>query len=631
MKPAKFFYPPLVSLLTLLFYFFLIIESPIFSIKNMFLIMTLNSASAATPSVTITGPRDGEALNTVSPGITGQAEAKVTVDVYIDNTWQGSTTADTGGGWTVNVNSLTEGTHSLFAAATDSLGNVGTSSTVNFEIDVTPPTVTITNPPNSSYYNLPSVEGRTEPGLPVTVHVYGKQATVTADVSGYWLFYDETLQEGNHSVYATAVDKAGNSGISATHSYILDMTRPVVLPSLFPPDDMNQVSLDVAAKVYIVDKSPLEAPNFDEVIILREIGSSVTGAVYGTVYSTVYSEVYGNPYYEITFKPSNILKPHTKYSVTVNPLLADAAKNPVYPRTWTFTTMSDSLTVNPHGNYSNNVNICRNCHYPHRGKDPKLGLGDPDPQQVDNYCNACHDGTAAPIPGFWTSQFKHNFQVSIDGKTGISACAGCHNPHLTWTEENPNLIQDYYYYDHNDPTNPYLPDSSEVALCENCHYSNIKDDQRVLYERYQFKKWHSSTGVYKDYNLCLRCHDGSNAVNIAVYYNGLSRHMVTALDGSPLNGHLPCAECHNTHGSDNIKFLKSQLGHNKGKSFHAPVTQWDVATERAFCTACHNNNTELYGSVVGFVYETPGHEPASTEYCNTCHGGSPLAAAHAPK
>lgn len=618
--------------------------------------LTDRASAAIPPAITVSSPQEGQALNNSSPVIAGVTEASLKVDIYIDNVWKGSVNADVYGNWTLGVGSIPEGTHSLYAKATDTTGNIGTSSTVTFEIDVTPPTVIITRPQNGGYTNIPSVEGQTEPGLPVTVHVYDKQVTVTADVAGYWLYYDPYLPERDHAVYATAVDKAGNPGTSATNNFTLDMTRPVVLPILYPAPDITQASSDISAKVYIVDKSPLDPARLTSALVLLESVSSVSGTVYdavygsvyttvydpvydpayttvsGAVYSSVYSDVYGNPYYEITFIPAVLLKPGVKYTASVNPALTDAAGNPVFSRTWSFTITVGQLIENPHGNYLNNVNICNNCHSVHWAGSPKLVSGNPSQKPIDNYCNACHDGTAAPLPGNWSAQNKHNYLISLDGTKGVSACTACHNPHLPWKEENPNFLQDYFYYAHNSPTNPFLPNSSEEALCETCHNVNIRDDARVLYERYQYRKWHTSTGVYDDYNLCLRCHDGRNAVNIAVYYNdGASRHILSAKDGSPLNGHIACADCHNTHGSNNLKLLKDRLGHNKVQKFQTPAAQWDAATERAFCTGCHNNQTELYGNVAGFVYGISGHEATSIEFCHKCHGGSPQAAAHAPK
>ncbi len=590
------------------------------------------------PFITITGPCEGQAFNQTTVYVYGITEAGVAVNVYLDNSLAGSTAADPDGTWTYGLGSLSEGIYDIYVTALDSAGNVQVSNTVTFEIDTTPPAVTIKHPLDGSYTNLPSIEGGTEPGATVTIFVYGKQAIVTADTNGYWYYFDDTLPEVSHTVYAVAVDKAGNEGTSPTHSFILDMTRPVVLLTMIPPDVMTRVYWEQKIKVGLSDSSPIDEAKMSEAIILAEV-DNVTGLVYGTVSGTVY---YNAETKEVILTPDALLKPLTKYMVTVNPLLSDLAGNYVYPRTWSFVTLGDTQTTGPHGSYIDNVNTCGNCHNPHRSDGTKLSgrtnlyafVVYPLTVQIDDYCNACHDGTVAPVPEKWTLSRKHDFQVSIDGTPGVSSCASCHNPHLTWTAENPNLLQDYYYYEHNDPTNPYLPNSSEEGMCESCHDSTIKDDSRVTYNRYRYEKRHTAAGTPGDYSLCLRCHNGSNAVNIAVYYSQPSRHVLGALDASPLAGHMPCSECHEIHSSNNNKLLREEYGHNyvaTGQKFVATGTDWDPATERLFCTRCHNNMTELYGIIVGLDYAIPGHEDQSTEYCHKCHGGSPAAAAHGPQ
>lgn|GEM_PF-2882598 len=588
--------------------------------------------AAMPPAITITGPVDGQALNTTTVDVTGTTEPGVMVSVYMDSVFTGSIAADGSGGWTLAAGPLSEGLHTVFATAVDLSGSLGTSETVSFEVDITPPDISITSPVDGGYVNRPLIEGRTEPGAAVAVHVYGREILVTTDETGYWSCLDVLMTEGSYSVYAAATDRAGNSQSSGTNSFVLDTTRPVILPEISPPNDMTRVSLEVTAWVCLVEKNPLNPEYLDTAIILTEKGGSVSTSVYGTVYTAVYNDAYGDPYYKISFRPDLPLKPAAKYMAAVNPLLSDAAGNPVHPRTWSFTTVSPSATENPHGNYLDNVNTCVNCHTTHRGTAPRLVISrDPLYSEIDAYCNACHDGTAAPIPENWPKAVRHDYKVNIEGIRGISACTSCHNPHLPWTPVNPNFLQDYYYFDHNDPTNPYLPDSSEESMCELCHAYTILDDPRVSYVRYQYNKRHTATGSLEDYSLCLRCHDGSNATDIKTYYGSPSRHIITAGDESPLSGPIPCADCHNTHGSGNLRLLKEELGHNRTRTFQTAGDVWDAAAERIFCTGCHNNSTELYGIVAGFVYNIPGHEDTCTEPCSSCHGGSPAAAAHAPQ
>jgi hypothetical protein len=616
-----------VSVTTLIF--FLAIRLPVSSHGSVFSILQQEIAAAADCYIEVTAPADGQFLNSGSPLVSGRADPGVAVSVYIDNALAGVVPAQSDGNWSVPVGPFLDGAHSIYAQAVNFDGSTGTSGTTGFVIDTVPPEVAIEMPTDGSYVNMPVIEGQTEPGLTVNVFIYNRQAQVTSDPLGYWTYFDPSLPDGDHSFYVTAVDKAGNVGVSSERNFVLDTVRPVVMPYISPPEDMTRVALEVYAIVYVKESSPLNPAVLPSAI---QVTDSLGGVVYGTVYSAVYLDTTDDTlYYLLKFMPDNLLSPTTTYFAGVNPELADAAGNLVYPRKWSFTTLNTGDADNPHGNYTHNVNTCINCHSPHAADDPKISRPKSDQMQnIDNYCNACHDGTVAPVPRNWLAPHNHDFKESIDGTSGVSACAGCHNPHLTWTAANPNMLQDYYYYRHNDPTNPYIPNSSEEKLCESCHPGEIKRDPRTEYVRYQDKKWHTAAGVPADYGLCLRCHDGANAVNIAVYYSGPSRHVVTALDRSPMNGHLACGDCHETHGSQNINMLKSELGHNKTQQL-PNLTVWDTASERAFCTGCHNNWTEVYGITVRFDSIIPGHESLSTTPCHQCHGGSPIAAAHAPE
>lgn len=488
--------------------------------------------------------------------------------------------------------------------------------------DIIPPDVSITAPVDGSYTQSKMITGTTEPLLPVTVYIDGVQTdTFTSDDQGTWSYTAANLPDGDHDIYVTVLDEAGNEGLSATIGFVLDTIRPIVLPALSPVPDMTQVSVNPLIQIQFADASPMDMNTIGTAIILSANGAIINGTV-----------SYDSMTKQLTFIPDSPLNPNTKYYVYVNDALTDTAGNPIHPRTWSFTTQGSTDGENPHGNYSNNVNVCSNCHSTHIGNAP--GLTKTAYPSIDQYCIACHDGTAAPVPENWEGLHKHDFQVSIKGTRGTSSCASCHNPHLNWETNNPNLIQDYYKYDHpQNPTNPdgLLPNSSEEQLCEACHQPEIKEDPRVIYESYQYKKRHSSSGIPDDYKLCLRCHNGTNAIDVDTFYNQPeSVHNINALDGSPLNGPLPCAECHETHGSDNIKLLKEELGHNQilGK-FNQTDGSWTPEAERAFCMKCHNNTTEMYGIIMGLREDIDGHLSGG---CSSCHGrGSFIEAAHAPK
>ncbi|WML24885.1 Ig-like domain-containing protein [Neobacillus sp. OS1-33] len=359
----------------------------------------------------------------------------------------------------------------------------------------------------------------------------------------------------------------------------------------------------------------------------------------------------------------------------------------------------------PHAAYANNVNICANCHSTHEASNPNLldqkqNSGSSTTQlSVDDYCMACHDGTVAPIPENSQATHKHSAAIDISGKPSGSSCASCHNPHIERSDGNPNLAQDHIVYTHapniQKDNNPVGKVSSKEQLCENCHESGLsalvaKPDVVVEYRVFQYKKNISAIGIYENYDLCLRCHNlntknkYNGIADIASFYNNLteetkkefetsnsglsysnreislaekefSSHIIKAQDGSPLTGHIPCAECHDTHGSANIKNLKESLGHEDIKTFSAgdadrksvkvqigsnerDFTILTDSKEREFCLACHNGTTAIYG-VTGQKYDDTRteHKDYPGKACSYCHGRGEtevekaLSASHAPK
>ncbi|WP_374102980.1 hypothetical protein [Bacillus sp. ISL-77] len=144
-----------------------------------------------------------------------------------------------------------------------------------------------------------------------------------------------------------------------------------------------------------------------------------------------------------------------------------------------------------------------------------------------------------------------------------------------------------------------------------------------------------------NFSLCLRCHNGGKATNIKQYYEDedkneiiKSGHTIIAIDGSYLNGNLPCAECHETHGSKNLVLLRNLLGHENQQEFSFTSGDW-ANKERDFCLKCHNSKTKLFG-VTGLFNETLTEHLDTSKACSECHGGTgtqevkALRAAHAP-
>ncbi|MDR7237735.1 cytochrome c3 family protein [Neobacillus drentensis] len=514
------------------------------------------------------------------------------------------------------------------------------------------------------------------------------------DSTGTWSFTKE-FSEGKHKIYVEAKDSTGNLSrepISGTMNFTLDSSRPVVkflklnvLESLTQPDsseinllvneDLTQVRLNSTITIRFYDGNKIM---IDE----TNVGSSVTLFKKSGEVKLKPIEInrVDDKTVDVVFKPLNQdltttidFSPSTTYYILINPELIDGgqgynstmdiAGNVVFPVMKKFTTVRNNVINpndpnvplfdqgDPHGSYTTNVNTCINCHGTHASNGPKLEKVETE-TAGSSYCMACHDGTVvAPMAENSSSTHKHDYQ--LDPKSSVGACTSCHNPHLTWKKENPNLLNSHFTYTHVDTVNmPGTYDTLNV-LCESCHGRGttiLKDRPGVNYSVLHYRKSSTATGIPDDFALCFRCHDGTKEwtdsnndkktiSNIKEYYKAsTSQHRLTAIDGSMLasgsttDGHIPCAECHDTHGSKNIKVLKEKLGHENRQSFTAETGDWNALNERDFCIKCHNGSTALYGVTGKAIFDADtglaidptkiGHDKDSPTACSSCHGGT---------
>jgi nitrate/TMAO reductase-like tetraheme cytochrome c subunit len=342
---------------------------------------------------------------------------------------------------------------------------------------------------------------------------------------------------------------------------------------------------------------------------------------------------------------------------------------------------TENWEANPHGYYTNNVNTCSNCHGTHKSEKSKLDK--PDPTKIPNldsnaanYCMACHDGTtAAPLPDVSDYVSDHSNPENLENperkpiasthdtelKSNTGSCTSCHNPHLTWSEENPNLLKDHFVYEHKDSAvdsegKKIGKIDSRKKLCENCHDNDTSNKKDLAFnntngEAYKILHYRKSSsaigtisnlGEVEDYDLCFSCHNPDKEVEtiipagnkifdiLSFYADTSSGHIITAEDGSRLNGPIPCAECHETHAATNKKLLKERFGHENQKGNFELLDSWSPAKEIEFCMKCHNGGTVIYG-VNGNLPSEENHpkptpnaegviepEPA----CSSCHGGT---------
>lgn len=191
------------------------------------------------PALSIDSPKGGEHIAQAQPTIEGSADAGASVTITIDNGQPATITADAQGKWSYPVpQQLAEGEHTIQAQAEDNSGNkANTSST--FTVDTTAPSVTITTPTQDERVSVrrPTLSGTADPGATVELTVDGQVVTtITANAQGQWvhsLMMD--LEDGQHSVQATATDMAGNSA-QAERDFVVSISAPGMVVITSPLD-----------------------------------------------------------------------------------------------------------------------------------------------------------------------------------------------------------------------------------------------------------------------------------------------------------------------------------------------------------------------------------------------------------
>ncbi len=99
------------------------------------------------PAPVLVMPANGEKRNKNQPTISGTAEAKSTVTIFLDGVAAGTAPADAAGSWTFpSTSPLGDGPHTVHARATDGVGNAGNNSNTNtFTVDTVAPSVTLSS------------------------------------------------------------------------------------------------------------------------------------------------------------------------------------------------------------------------------------------------------------------------------------------------------------------------------------------------------------------------------------------------------------------------------------------------------------------------------------------------------
>lgn len=190
------------------------------------------------PAVAIDSPVNGQSIDDNTPLIfSGNTEPASVVILYLNGVPVDTLRTDAAGFWSYTSPLLGEGTHSVFASATDGVGNIDSTNTIFFEVDTQNPIIGIdgdgsieTNDPTPT---LSGTSGEAD-GDTVLVTINGNTYPSILSGGTWSITWPVTLGDGNYTVSVTITDAAGNA--ATTSQPLLIDTTPVTITLSVPAD-----------------------------------------------------------------------------------------------------------------------------------------------------------------------------------------------------------------------------------------------------------------------------------------------------------------------------------------------------------------------------------------------------------
>lgn len=213
-----------------------------FTVKAVDAAGNISSLSAAltvvvdrsTSAATVTSVTKTSTLLLSSLIVQGGAEANSSVNVYLNGTFLGTTTADSFGRWTYQYNPLLllGGNYRFSASAVDLAGNQsGISDVYNLLVGGNAPTVSNLTLASSSKNtsagvqvttSTPTITGTATKGSIVSIYDGNRLlGTATVGATGKWTFNSPTLGAGRHSLVAVAFDGSNRSLASLVLEFLI--------------------------------------------------------------------------------------------------------------------------------------------------------------------------------------------------------------------------------------------------------------------------------------------------------------------------------------------------------------------------------------------------------------------------
>lgn len=203
---------------------------------------------SSAPSLTAgsdTGLPNDLLTNDTTPTVSGSAEANSVITLYDGTTLVGTGTADGSGNWSVTTGTLISGSHTLVARVTDLAGNNTAAASAPLIVTIDTENLTMSNlafaagddtgasaSDGLTKLATPRIVGTAESFSVVTLYEGNTSVgSATADATGAFSLTTNALSQGNHSLTALSVDRAGNTS-TVSSSIVLSVDLSTPQPSL---------------------------------------------------------------------------------------------------------------------------------------------------------------------------------------------------------------------------------------------------------------------------------------------------------------------------------------------------------------------------------------------------------------
>jgi Big-like domain-containing protein len=202
----------------------------------------------ARPTVSLTEPAEGSVVQgTVAVRANASDDKGITQVQFFRGTTSLGTDKNGADGWSVSWNTTTvaDGSHTLTATATDTIGQTASDSNT-VTVDNTPPTAAVTSPdPGATVLGTIAVEASaTDAGGMVSVEFFVDGSSIGSDTNGTdgWSVSWNTNNaiNGSHDLTARARDSAGNTTTSAPRQVTVDNPPIVDITVAAGSDDVEE-------------------------------------------------------------------------------------------------------------------------------------------------------------------------------------------------------------------------------------------------------------------------------------------------------------------------------------------------------------------------------------------------------